>query len=335
MPGHDIIVIGASAGGVEALTALVKHLPSSLPAAVFVVVHFPPQSTSILPRLLTRAGPLPATHADDGEAIKTGHLYIAPPDFHLLLKDGRTSVVRGPRENHSRPAIDPLFRSAALAYGPRVVGIILSGTLADGAAGLAAVKRRGGVAVVQDPDDAFFPDMPRSALQYVKADHVLPLSAMPPLLVRLASEPVGEGGKPMSSEMEKETDIAQFDLATLESEEKPGMPSVFACPDCGGTLWELQDENLLRFRCRVGHAFSSESLLAAQTGEIETALWVALRTLEERATLVRRLENRARENQQQFAASSFAEQAQTAEHQAALIRKLLLNDKIPPQTEKP
>jgi two-component system chemotaxis response regulator CheB len=186
LPGHDIIVIGASAGGVEALSALVENVPANIPAAVFVVVHFPAQSTSVLPQLLTRAGQLPAVHANDGEAIQTGRIYIAPPDFHMVLERGSMSVVRGPRENHSRPAIDPLFRSAALAYGPRVVGAILSGTLGDGTAGLAAVKRRGGIAVVQDPEEAPFPDMPRNALQYVRADYVLPLAEIPPLLVRVS-----------------------------------------------------------------------------------------------------------------------------------------------------
>jgi len=309
-------------------------LPVNLPATVFVVVHFPPQSTSVLPHLLTRAGRLPAVHASDGEAIETGRIYIAPPDFHMVLKRGSISVVRGPRENHSRPAIDPLFRSAALTYGPRVVGTILSGTLGDGTAGLAAVKRRGGVALVQDPEEALFPDMPRNAMQYVRVDYVLPLAEIPPLLTRLAHEPVEEGIPPMSDEMKKETNIAQFDLATLESEEKPGVLSGFACPDCGGNLWELQDSNLLRFRCRVGHAFSTDALLAAQDGELETALWVALRTLEERALLIRRLASRAHESKLDFAATNFAARAREAEQHAAVIRKLLMNDKNTVQVEK-
>jgi two-component system chemotaxis response regulator CheB len=196
------------------------------------------------------------------------------------------------------------------------------------------VKKRGGVTVAQDPDDASFPDMPRHALQYVPVDYVFPLADIPPLLVRLAQEPVEEGAKPMSGEMKKETDIAQFDIETLESEEKPGTLSAFACPDCGGTLWELQDDDFLRFRCRVGHAFSAESLLATQDGELETALWITLRTLEERATLIRRLADRAREGKLDFAAANFAERAQLAEQQAAVIRKVLLNDKSATQIER-
>src|SRR3954470_2925577 len=186
MPSHDIIVIGASAGGVETLKALVRGLPAELPAAVFVVLHVAPGGPGYLPQILAKAGPLPASFPEDGEAIANGRIYVAPPDHHLLLEPGRVRVVRGPKENRHRPAADPLFRSAAWAYGPRVIGVVLSGTLDDGAAGLWAIKSCGGVAIVQDPEDALFDEMPASALASVDADHVAPLEELPLILAELA-----------------------------------------------------------------------------------------------------------------------------------------------------
>src|SRR5579864_7798260 len=188
MPGHDIIVIGASAGGVEALVKLVGQLPGDLPAAVFVVLHIPAESPSLLPGILERSGPLPASQPGDNEAIRSGHIYVASPDYHLLIEQGRVRQMRGPKENRHRPAIDPLFRSAALTYGPRVVGVILTGALDDGTAGLLAVKRRGGVAIVQDPDEALYPSMPLSALENVEVDYTLPLASIGPQLEQLADK---------------------------------------------------------------------------------------------------------------------------------------------------
>src|SRR5947199_9158576 len=177
MSGHDIIVVGASAGGVEALVTLARSLKRNLQAAVFVVLHMPAQSPSLLPEILGRAGPLKAVQATDDMQIEPGHIYVAPPDQHMLMELGKVRVVRGPKENRHRPAVDPLFRSAALAYGPRVIGVILTGALDDGTAGLQAVKRRGGITIVQDPDEAFYPGMPLSALQHVQVDYTLPLAA--------------------------------------------------------------------------------------------------------------------------------------------------------------
>src|SRR5215212_7258202 len=190
MPRRYIVTIGASSGGVETLIKLVGKLPADLPAALFVVVHFPPAAPSVLPKILDRSGPLPAVGCEDGELIKPGRIYVARPDLHLLLEDGRVRMARGPKENRYRPAVDTLFRSAAVAYGPRAVGVVLSGALHDGTVGLAAIKRRGGVAVVQDPDDALFDGMPRSALEQVEVDHCLPLSELAPLLTRVVSEEV-------------------------------------------------------------------------------------------------------------------------------------------------
>lgn len=209
MPGHDVIVIGASAGGVEALSKLVAGLPADLPAALFVVVHIPSEATSVLPRILSRAGPLPAVHVRDGLPIQDGRIYVAPPDYHLLLRSGHVRVVRGPREHGHRPAVDPLFRSAAHYGGPRTVGVILSGVLDDGTSGLQVLKAHGGVAVVQDPDDAFYDGMPRSAVENVDVDHVLPLAEIAPVLARLAHAPVEEGVHSAPGEMEPEAEVIE------------------------------------------------------------------------------------------------------------------------------
>lgn len=325
MPGHDMIVIGASAGGVEALVQLAHDLPLDLPAAVFVVVHVPAYSKSVLPDILNRAGKLPAVHPQDGESIQHGHIYVAPPDYHLLIKQGYIRLARGPRENTHRPAVDPLFRTAARAYKERVVGVVLSGTLDDGTAGLLSIKNQGGVAVVQDPEDALFPSMPSSAIAAVDVDYVLPMSHIVSVLVNLAREPVQAAGvSPMSSEIEIESSMAELDPVALQKDERPGTPSGFACPECGGALWELHDGELMRFRCRVGHALSANSLLAEQSQATETALWTALRALEESGALAHRLALRSGRQNQTGVAERFQRRAQDAEQQAALIRQLIL-----------
>ncbi len=289
MARRDIVVVGASAGGVEALMDLVRGLPADLPAAVFVVLHIPPQSTSVLPQILDRAGPLPARHAVDGAPIIRGQILVAPPDHHLLVEQGHIRLSRGPRENRTRPAVDPLFRSAARTYGPRVLGVVLSGALDDGTSGLAAIKARGGVAIVQDPAEAIFPSMAQSAIDHVAVDHILFTSQIGPLLAGLAREDVVEEGAPaVSRELDLEVEAAAADGAVLGRHGHPGIPSSMACPECGGSLWELGDGGLLRFRCRVGHAFSSGSLLAEQAEQLEGALWAALWNLDEQANLNRR-----------------------------------------------
>lgn len=271
MAGHDIIVIGASAGGVETLTKLMHDLPTDMPAALFVVLHMPTHGTSALPAILNRAGALPAVHPHDGDPILHGRIYIAPPDYHLLIEHDTIRLSRGPRENRHRPAVDPLFRTAARFYNRRVVGVILSGTLDDGTAGLQAIKMRGGIAVVQDPEGALYPGMPKSAIENVQTDYVLPIHNIAPMLVRLAHEPIPDLPVPTTSDdLEFEVEMAEFDMDAIESDERPGTPSQYACPTCGGILWELHDGRLLRFRCRVGHAFSAQSLMAEQSDGVTT-----------------------------------------------------------------
>jgi two-component system chemotaxis response regulator CheB len=320
--GRDIVVIGGSAGSIEAVTEVVRGLPADFPAAVFVVVHFPGSVSSTLPRILSRAGPLPARHARDGEPIESGRIYVAPPDCHLLLTDGHIRLTKGPKENGHRPAIDPLFRTAAHSYGPRVVGVVLSGNLNDGTAGLLTIKQREGIAIVQLLETALYQGMPRSAIDHVAVDHVLSPSEIPLLLSDLAQEPVFHlEVVPMSVEPPADQEADEFALA--DRHKNPGVPSTMTCPECHGTLWEAKDDELVRFRCRVGHAYSDEALLVHQGEQLEAALWTALRALEEHTALARRLAARANSRGHSHSASSFTEQAVDAEHHASVIRTVL------------
>jgi two-component system chemotaxis response regulator CheB len=334
MPGHDLIVIGASAGGVETLQQLLRGLPSNLPAALCVVIHISANSLGVLPRILSRAGALPAAHPEEGEPVQHGRIYVAPPDRHLVFQNGVLHTSRGPRENGHRPAVDPLFRSAAVTFGPRVIGVILSGNLDDGTAGLQAVKRCGGLTVVQDPEDALFSGMPANALQQLVVDHVVLVEAMSPLLVQLAQQPVPEGrASVMQKDLEAEARIADLDLEAMKVTEQMGPPAEFACPECGGSLYELHDGQLVRFRCRVGHAYSPETLAAEQSQAVEGALWTALRALEERVALSRRLAYRMGEQNQSRLARRYTEQADDAEQHAKVIRQLLLGGAGTPPPE--
>lgn len=329
MAGHDIIVVGASTGGVETLVRLVNDLPEDLPAAIFVVLHTSAHTPSALPKILSRHGRLQAEHATNGSAPKHGCIYVAPPDQHLMLEHGRMRVVRGPRENRHRPAIDPLFRSAAEVYGPRVVGVVLTGALDDGTAGLFAIKQRGGIAVVQDPADAYFPDMPESALEYVDVDHVLPVAEMPAMLVQLAHQPAADDGvHPVSHETERELAGDKMEAAVVERREVPGTLSSLTCPECGGPIYELRDGELVRFRCRSGHAFTGEYMLAEQAEALEEALWSALNNLNESAQMAHSLGKEARQRGHFHVARRFEEREQNARRQAESIQKLLSNGQL-------
>jgi two-component system chemotaxis response regulator CheB len=267
--------------------------------------------------------------AKDHEPIRPGRIYVAQSDCHLLVKREEVRLTRGPKENSTRPAIDPLFRTAARYYGRRVIGVILSGTLDDGTAGLLAIKSRGGIAVVQDPDEALYSGMPRSALENVEVDHCLPVRDIAKLLARLANEPVEEEGEfPVSEEMEQETDIAEWDLEVIKDQNRPGTPSRYTCPECHGVLFEIGEESLLRFRCRVGHAYSGETLMAEQSQALEAALWAALRSLEENITLSRRMSKRMQEQGSQRSAERFDQQADELEKRVSVIRKALIDQEV-------
>lgn len=329
MPGHDTIVIGASAGGVEGVSQIIRSLPPDLPAAIFVVIHISPHTTSVLPNILNRRSHYKALHPKDGEAIQYGRVYVAPPDRHLLVKQGHIHLTHGPKENRHRPSVDPLFRTAARAYGPRVVAVVLSGSLDDGTAGMLAVKKQGGVAIVQNPEEALYEGMPRSAIENVEVDRILYLSEIVPALVELAYQPVTAAPKSVSSDLEIESDMAELDMDAVQSQDRPGKESSYSCPECGGVLWELSNGNLIRFRCRTGHAYSVESLLAEQSDVLEQALWSALRALKEKAQLTRRLADRAKERKQSLTASRFEEQLQETERDAEVIRKVLVKGEDP------
>jgi two-component system chemotaxis response regulator CheB len=294
MANRDIIVIGSSAGGVEALQRLCARLPANLPAAVFVVQHLSPSSRSLLPQLIGRVAPLPAASPADGDAIEPGRIYVAAPDHHMLLRHGRVLMRRGPYENRTRPAVNALFRSAAIAYGGRVIGVVLTGLLDDGTEGLIAIKAAGGMSVVQDPADAEWPSMPQNALKRDHVDHALRLGDLPALLVRLVGETAGES-VPSPQEAITEDRIAAQEFAIVEPDIiTPGEPSHISCPDCGGVLNQIEVQNELRFRCQIGHAFTPLGLAAAQNDELERALAVAVRTHRDRIRLFGQMRDSAR-----------------------------------------
>jgi two-component system chemotaxis response regulator CheB len=322
MAGRDIVVVGGSAGSIEVLADFVGGLPPDFPGSIFVVVHFPGSVRSTLPHILNRSGALPARHPPDGESIEPGRIYVAPPDCHLHVSDGHVRLTRGPKENGHRPALDPLFRTAALSYGPRVVGVVLSGNLNDGTAGLLRIKQRGGLAIVQDPETALYQGMPRSAIEHVAVDHVLPVQEISALVAKLASRSA-EFLEVRGMAEEPTSDAKVDESAISDRHRQPGLPSTMSCPECHGVLWEVTDEELVQFRCRVGHASSAEALLVHQSEQLEAALWTGLRSLEEHSALARRLAARAESRGHRYSASSFTEQAMDAEHHASVIRSVL------------
>jgi two-component system chemotaxis response regulator CheB len=334
MPGRDVVVLGFSAGGVEAMARLAASLPRDLPAAVLVVHHFPANSVSALPSILSRAGPLPAAHAIHDEQIQAGRIYVAPPDRHMILVEDRIQLSRGPRENGHRPAVDPLFRSAARELKARVIGVLLSGSLDDGTVGLMAVKRHGGLAVVQNPDEALYPSMAQSAIERVGVDHVLPVEEIAQLLTRLTREPVAsqEGDTPMLPEEEEVQDPAESGTAAIADGPLTGPPTALTCPDCGGAIWEQVDGELVRYRCHVGHAYTVDSMVGAQAALVEAALWAAVRALEEKAQLSRSLAERSHRRGLGRLAQRYAEAVQSAESGSSAIRHLLLNGTADPVT---
>lgn len=322
-PDNKVIVIGASTGGLSALKQIFAALPADLPAAVFAVLHIGP-GESILPRLLGSVSSLPVVHATDGAQVEAGKVFIAPPDHHLLLEDGHMRLSRTARENHVRPAIDPLFRSAALAYRRNVVGVVLTGNLDDGTVGLQAVKAYGGTAVVQDPADAQAPSMPLSASRYVDTDYSVPLAEIAPTLVSLARNPVGSGTALHEDKaIEVETLAALNGCNNEEALDKIGIRSTQTCPDCGGTIWTIGDSSPPRFRCHTGHAYTAESMLYAQDDFTEQALWAAIRSLHERHTLLKRLADGAKEHGHAKQAEEYEASAKTAAEHAEVLRQMI------------
>lgn len=321
------MVIGGSLGAIEALSELFRSLRGKpLDAAVFVVVHISADHPSVLPDILTRVGWLPASHPVDGEPIQHGHVYVAPPDRHLIVEPGRVRVVRGPKENNVRPAVDVLFRSAAAAYGPRVIAVQLTGALDCGVAGLQVVQSRGGVVLVQDPDEAECPDMPRAAIERLTPNLIAPLRRLGREILKRAKDAVGDEA-PARGPIRQEVRAVEIRRAPPLG----GKASVYTCPECHGTLWELEDQGLLRYRCRVGHAYTAETLVGVQSDAIESALWAAVRALDEAASLNARMATRAKESQRPISMRRYEEKAETARGQAELLRQALLSRGVEPQ----
>ena len=333
MKSQNIIVVGASAGGFEALKTLSAGLPKDLPAAVLIVWHMSPDVRGILPQVLSRITEMPVSHAFDGEDLLEGRIYVAPPDRHLMVEPDRVRVTRGPKENRFRPAVDPLFRSAALHYGRRVIGVILSGALDDGASGLWTIKLRGGLAVVQDPWDAEVPSMPENAIRAVTVDHVVPVAEMSGLLVKLlhdtersaaAGRADGEAGLE-DRQLEIEVGIASQENALESGIMEHGELSPFTCPECHGVLSRLKEGNLVRYRCHTGHGFTADSLLASITENIEDSLWSAIRGADESIMLLNHLGDHLAEANQPRLAAMFFRKAKEARERSELVRRAVLS----------
>ncbi len=328
---RDIIVVGASAGGVRALTEFVKSLPKKFSGSIFIVLHTPPHSTSNMPAILTRAGLLPATHAIDGEPIIPGHIYVAPPDHHMLLEANCILVQKGPEENRFRPSIDALFRSAAYVYGPRVVGIVLSGLLNDGTSGLWSIKRLGGLTIIQEPADADYPNMPVNARESVSIDYVAPAMKMGALLERITLKKANKKPKISVKEMkllEMEVMIAKqgnaFALGIMEA----GELTPFTCPECHGVLVKLTAGKIIRFRCHTGHAYTASALLADGTKHIEEFLWQAMRGLEETTLLLKQISQHFNKQGDKDVAIFFNGKAEATAKKARVIRDSVFTQEL-------
>lgn len=324
---NTIIVIGASSGGFQAIQTLVAGLPRTLPASIFVVWHMSPDMLGVLPYVLNKLDTLPASNAVDGETIEPGRIYVAPPDHHLLVEESCVRVTRGPKENRFRPAVDPLFRSAAFTFRTRVIGIVLSGALGDGTSGLWLIKHFGGRTIVQHPRDATVPSMPESALREVEVDHVVPVSEMPGLLERLCAEPLPQEPKHISimdeQRTEKEIKVAKGDKEASEGIMQLGELSPYACPECHGVLSALREGERIRYRCHTGHAYSAESLLASVTEAIDDSLWNAIRAIEESIMMLNLAgDHHADQNDPRLAAQYF-QKATEARQRLVVLQELV------------
>jgi two-component system chemotaxis response regulator CheB len=322
-----LVVIGTSSGGIEALRELTAALPADFPASIAIVMHTSPQSPGVVHEILSRSGPLPAVSPRTRERLKPGTIYVAPPDHHLVVEPGHLRLTKGPKENRFRPAIDPLFRSAAQVYGPLAIGVILTGNLDDGTAGLWTLKQLGGTAIVQDPEGAMFPSMPQSAIAFVKVDHIVPLEDIAPLLVRLTTAPAMPAAPaPLPHPVEVEVNIAKEEDPLRAGLGQIGGPSVFSCPECNGVLLQLKEAGRIRFRCHTGHAYSADSLLAEIRESIEASLWQTLRLMHEGDILMREI---ARHLESQHAATdvrALRAHADELLRKAGILRELVTSE---------
>jgi two-component system chemotaxis response regulator CheB len=329
-PRHrDVVVIGSSAGGIEALPRLLSQLPQSFPAAVAIVQHLMPGGSSGLVDILQRSSSLPVQWGEHGDEIMLGRVYVAPAGVHMLFDDTRVALGGGPRENYSRPAINRLFRSAAAQHGNRTIGVLLTGMLDDGVAGLKAIQKAGGAAIVQDPDDAAYPSMPQAALAALRPDRVLPIDAIGAalmLLVRQAAPPIEAPQEVvLEAQLDSSDAKAPTGLHSPEALDALGPQSPIACPECGGPLWQTGDPLSRTYRCYLGHVTSTATMLSMKSTEVERALWSAVRSLQERATTLSRLAQDARRIGATHSASDYDHRAHEAHSQAERARLFLLD----------
>ena len=328
MPANNIIVVGASAGGISAVRTFLNGLPEKLPAAIFVAIHTSPEGPGLLAAVLGRGTPLAVATAEDGALIRHGRVYVAPPDYHLIVGKRRVHLSHGPREHRFRPAVDPLFRTAAQHHGPNTIGVVMSGHMADGTHGFKLIKRAGGVTIAQDPDEAEVPAMPLNAMRHDAVDYVLSTHEMSRVIMGLLTNMRRGRGKAPHNTVKPETPGAEYaEVDALKSGELNGPPSPFTCPDCGGTLWEIKDEGLMRYRCHVGHAFTVDSLREGMTEKIEETLWTALRAIEEAVELRKRMQARGTRQRLTTFVKSLDSEIADLDERAAALRALLLHPK--------
>ena len=323
---EHIIIMGASAGGLDAIKTIIKNLPAGFSTPLFIVWHMSPDIYGILPQVLNRLNNIYAAHAYDNETIQPNRIYIAKPDHHLIIEDGRMRVTRGPKENRFRPAIDPLFRSAAYAHGSRVIAVILSGALDDGTAGMFTVKRYGGIAIVQDPDDAAVPSMPKNAMKEVQVDYCVPASEIAALLAELSHQKPNENVEGMKDEqIKKEIEIAAGDNALKKGIFNHGELTPYTCPECHGVLSQLKEGSLVRYRCHTGHAYSADALMASISEDIEDNLYKAIRSMDESIMLLNHVGDHLAEANQPKLAAVYFQKAKEVEDRSQLVRKAVTN----------
>lgn len=337
MPGlaenyRNVVVVGASAGGVEAIMEMVKGFPDDLPDAVFIVQHIPAYAQSRLDHILQPHTRLKVKSAIDGEEIRAGTIYIAVSDRHLLVENDRVVVSRGPRENRFRPAVDALFRSAAQSYGERVIGVVLSGALNDGTSGMWTIKRANGTAIVQDPEEAMFSDMPRGVMQYTKVDHVLPVGQIGSVLATLSRTQIkrspAQPGKLSDKLLEIELEIAKGNNGLRLGILDEGKPTALACPECHGALTQFEEGKLIRFRCHTGHAHTAESLLASVSDNVEKSMWEMMRGMEETRILLMKMAEKLEEGHQEHMAELYRSRADAIQDQAVAVQQMINQENL-------
>jgi two-component system chemotaxis response regulator CheB len=340
VPTKNIIVIGASAGGIAPVRALLSKFPKSVPAAMFVVVHTSPDGPGLLATVLDRATQLSVVNPEDGMVIRDGCVYVAPPDYHLVIDRRHVRLTRGPREHRFRPAVDPLFRTAAQHYGERAIGVVLSGHMADGTHGLCLIKKAGGIAIVQDPDEAEAPAMPLNAMRRGEVDYVLPVEEIPRVITGLLMNGRSLRRRTATSKPRRIKTLSPERPGApdaLRAGEYDGPPSPFTCPDCGGTLWEIKDKSVVRYQCHVGHGFNSESLRDGMDEKLEDTLWSALRAIEENIELRTRMKTRATDRRLMAFTANLDQDIADLKQRATALRQLLLGsrDAAKPRAAKP